>query len=334
MSAGWGALTVAGLVAICPHLVALAGYILSETLFSFVLLSAILCYIVALERDRYAFFGIAGGLFGYAFLTNETVLILPLILALITFVNYQKSIGSALNRNLVLKLVLFLSVFLLFPLSWNLRNIMVIPSDAPRAADRAIQTLSHGAYPGFIHNDPAYKYYPYLEDPRQPQFGESLKSFSEIFIERFREDPLRYIRWYFFQKPYYFWSWNILQGQGDIYVYPLKTSLYQKAPLIELTRLTMKTLHIWILLLCAASFFAVVAIQAGKAQDRIVVQIPLLMLVTCLYYTLLYSVFAPWPRYSVPLRPQLYICAMWILCWLGSRFKQPITRVKQAESWQ
>ncbi len=158
---GWGALTAAGLVAICPHLVAMSGYILSETLFSFVLLSAILCYIVALERNRYVFFATAGGLFGYAFLTNETVLILPLILALITLVNYQKSIGSTVSRNLVLKLVLFLSVFLLFPLSWNLRNIMVIPSDAPRAADRAIQTLSHGAYPGFIHKDPAYKYYPY-----------------------------------------------------------------------------------------------------------------------------------------------------------------------------
>ena len=331
---GWGALIAAGLVAISPHLVAMSGYILSETLFSFFLLSAILCYIVALERNRYVYFGIAGVFFGCAFLTNETVLILPLFVTLMTFACYQKSIDSAVSQNLISKLVLFLTVFLVFPFSWNLRNIIVIPSDAPRAADRAIQTLSHGAYPGFIHKDPAYKYYPYLEDSRQPQFGESLKNFSDIFIERFREDPLRYIRWYFFQKPYYFWSWDILQGQGDIYVYPLKTSLYQKVPLIDLTRLTMKTLHIWLLLLSAACFFVLVAIQAGNAQDRIFVQTPLLLLVTCLYYTLLYSIFAPWPRYSVPLRPQLYICAMWTLCWLVSRFKQPIARVIKAESWQ
>ena len=30
-----------------------------------------------------------------------------------------------------------------------------------------------------------------------------------------------------------------------------------------------------------------------------------------IYYTILYTVFAPWPRYSVPLRPELYLFALW-----------------------
>ena len=31
----------------------------------------------------------------------------------------------------------------------------------------------------------------------------------------------------------------------------------------------------------------------------------------CVYFTAIYMVFAPWPRYSVPLRPELYLCAVW-----------------------
>ena len=37
--------------------------------------------------------------------------------------------------------------------------------EAPRGSGRAITSMSHGAYPGFVHKDIRFKYYPYREDP-------------------------------------------------------------------------------------------------------------------------------------------------------------------------
>ena len=46
---------------------------------------------------------------------------------------------------------------------------------------------------------------------------------------------------------------------------------------------------------------------------------PLLLAATAVYFTVVYSVFAPWPRYSVPLRPELYLLAAWSVAALVRR---------------
>ncbi|NJL60252.1 MAG: hypothetical protein HC887_12100 [Desulfobacteraceae bacterium] len=74
----------------------------------------------------------------------------------------------------------------------------------------------------------------------QSEFSSSLSSFSKIFWSRFQERPIRYISWYLFEKPYYFWSWNILVGQGDVYIYEIKKSLYQTSAAANFTREIMK----------------------------------------------------------------------------------------------
>jgi ABC-type maltose transport system permease subunit len=222
--------------------------------------------------------------------------------------------GHAFKRKskFIAKIVIFLICFSLFPLFWTLRNSINLPADAMKGSRRAISTLTHGTYPDFIHKSQRFKYFPYREDPKQPEYSESLENFAKIFWHRFKQRPTRYLKWYFIEKPYYLWSWNILQGQGDVYVYPVKTSLYYTSWPADLTKKIIELIHpvILILTLLAIPLFG---FQLRMQEHAFPGSLNLFIFVTVLYYTAIYTIFAPWPRYSVPLRPELYLLALWVI---------------------
>jgi hypothetical protein len=299
--------------------VSLTSYLLTETLFSFVLLTAILCFCLAWRHENSILFFLAGILFGYAYLTNETAFFIPWIFVSMVVFYYAFVAKENVQRSILKKVALFLLVFALFPGGWTLRNAVNLPHDAPKGTNRALANISHGAYPGFVYKDPRFKYFPYREDPMQPAFGSSFENFSKIFWERFKERPGRYLRWYLLEKPYYFWSWNILQGQGDVYIYPVITSLYQTSYIANLTRVIMKYLHPAILILSLTGIpICYFQFRRSRNGDHSF-DIPIFLFATCIYFTLLYTIFASWPRYSIPLRPELYILALWALE-AGGRF--------------
>ena len=286
------ALVVAVLVALSPHLVTSTGYILTETLFGFLLLGLLLVGIGA-RRQRPRTLLAAAAALAAAGLVNETALLLPVALAAVLWrLGAPRWVCAA-----------FVGVVVVTGGSWAARNQWSVADGARGGADRARITMTHGSYPGWIHKDPRYRYSAYLEDPEQPEFGESWSKFASVLSERVQERPLRYLSWYLLEKPYYLWSWDILQGKGDIYVYPVAESLYQNAPVAEATRLLMKALHPVVLVLAA---LGVVLSFWWRRQISVATAV---VAVTAGYFTLTYAVFAPWPRYSVPLRPELYLLA-------------------------
>lgn len=299
-------------VALCPHQVSIAGYLLTETLFGFLLHAGILCFLIGVGRRSYPWFFISAVFWSGAYLTNETALFLPFIFGVILLFFMGTSLSKIDKKILLPRLMLFFIVFSLAPAIWTVRNEVNLPPDAPKASERAMSTMSHGAYPGFIYKNPKFKYFPYREDPMQPAFGSSLKKFGEILWRRAKERPWRYFTWYFFEKPYYFWSWNILQGQGDIYIYPVKISFYELSRFANFTRNIMKALHLPAIFLAFASL-PLIIIKNTYPGKSLKTGYFLFILTIGIYYTLLYMVFAPWPRYSVPLRPELYLCALWTL---------------------
>lgn len=299
LSRSW-AIFAAIFVAISPHLVSMTSYLLTETTFSFVLLLAGYLFILSLEKKHLFYFVLAGLIFGLAYLVNETAFFLPFLLAAFAIVTNKK---ENIAKKILINLSVYLIIFLLFPATWTWRNHN-LSSEAAQGSSRAISTMSHGAYPDFIYKDKKFQYFPYREDPMQTLFGSTFENFSKILFERFKERPFRYISWYVFEKPYYLWSWNILQGQGDIYVYPVKSSLYTTNNIANVLRIFMKILHPFIVL---AAFIGIIVFLYGKNMEKHV----FLPFVIIVYYTALYTVFAPWPRYSVPLRPELYLFAIW-----------------------
>ena len=297
------------LVGLSPHLVTMSGYLLTETLTCFLVVSALLSYNLASERGSLFLFALAGLLFGWGYMTNETLLFLPFILG---FTSVLKSVRPpVLDGKYLVPVALFISVFCIFPSAWITRSFLTVPKDAMTGYNRAVQTLSHGAYPGFVHETIEKKYYPYLEDPLQPQFGSSIGNFVKILWQRARQRPFRYLSWYMVEKPFYFWNWDILQGQGDVFVYPVKTSIYHESPIANFKKAVMKNLHSIILLLSLLGI--PVFFMRHLFCDRVSAlrELPVTLYATCLYFTILFTVFAPWPRYSIMLRPELYICAVW-----------------------
>ncbi len=320
----WAALTATALTALNPHLVVMSGYLLTETLFSFLLLLSLWLFLLlgrSLRQGQHIcsrrsiMLAAACALsFGCTYLTNETALFLPLLLAMLLVGKAGIRQPSPSRTAVTVMLILFSC----FPLGWNLRAFVEhIPPDL-RGSQRALETMTHGSYPDFIYKDPRLQYYPYNDDPRYQEYSASVGNFLRIFSHRVAEEPWRYLRWYLIDKPYTLWTWNILQGQGDIYVYPVLRSLYQIAPFWDQTRLLMKRLHPLILLLALSGLLILLPRKRGICKTYTPAKqlpLPVTVLATVLiYYTLLYNLFATWPRYAVPLRPELYLWAAWSLC--------------------
>jgi 4-amino-4-deoxy-L-arabinose transferase-like glycosyltransferase len=307
----WAALVAGSLVALSPHLVVSTGYVLTETLFGFLLLLGLLAFFLYLKRPSPGRCIASGICFGTAYLTNELAFLIVIVICIAVAAKNKKSrIGLDPSRSL--QVLYILVVFLIFPVSWSVRNHINVPASSPQRKERMLATLTHGTYPDFVYKDTRFKYYPYKEDPRQPEFGRSFEHFMNIFLERFRARPLRYLIWYTIEKPYYLWSWDILQGQGDVYIYPVQDSLYASNRFVGLSHFVMKVLHPGVLLLALISLPLFLWTHRKKYLEHSRTG-PKVIMSVLWAATGMYAVFASWPRYSIPLRPELYLCAVWSL---------------------
>jgi 4-amino-4-deoxy-L-arabinose transferase-like glycosyltransferase len=308
----WAAVAVAGLVAFSPHLVAMSGYVLTETPFAFALTLAMWLLLAAWDSDRPLLWAGSGLSFGLAYLVNETAFFVPLLaFGFLLWWRRRRhgALGGAARPG---GLALFLAVFLIAPVGWTIRSRMNVPP-APGAPSRALATITHGSYPDFTYKSRKWKYYPYREDPEQPAYSQSLSGFWRVFSRRVSERPLRYASWYLLEKPYWLWTWNMLQGEGDVYVYPRGEggSLYDQSSVAGATHGAMRLLHPVLCLLALAA--PVLLLLETRRHGRLPGgRTAILVVVGVLAgYTALYAVFAPWPRYAIPLRPLLYTAAAW-----------------------
>ena len=298
-------------VAFSPHLITVTGCVLTETLTAFLLLTAICCFQYAWSKKNISFFILSAVFFGCTYLTNEAVLFLPFLLVAICVLLSGSGRIRTFFSGIFGKIAIFIVIFSFFPFSWALRNQIQVTSDAPRGMNRAIATMSHGTYPGFIYKNPRYKRFPYREDPLQPAFGSSFENLTQILWSRVKKEPYRYVKWYIIGKPCYLWSWDIIQGVGDIYIYPVPISYFKVSGFGGMIRAVMKLLHPYFLLLfivCGPVLYYKYRSQIKRDISHIS---PLLPFIVCLYFTAIYMIFAPLPRYSIPLRPELYLCAVW-----------------------
>lgn len=104
--AGW-------LLAFYPVLIVYTGLLLTETLFTFLLASAVMFWVYGVSRRNYGDFALAGLLLGLATLTRPVTLIFPGVLLAVLLVS---------NRGLLAKWLLFLAVFLFTLAPWSARN--------------------------------------------------------------------------------------------------------------------------------------------------------------------------------------------------------------------
>lgn len=313
MPAYWPLLP-ATLLAFSPHHVSLGSYALTETLFGFTLLATI--YFLAkglMSRNRVEY--LACGIFlALSYLVNPVCLVIVPAIALCLWL-FRRQANSAQGWPVSrLACCLLLLPIILTACLWSLRSSVVVPAEQSGSSDRLLANLTVGLYPDYHEKWKASVLNPEAE-VTVPGAGVS-ENYATFFAEvssRFSEAPVDMLTWFAFGKPYQLWQWDILTGQGDIYVYDILYSLYHISAPALASYSIMHALHPWLLLCCVAGLLIIVT-RAKVSGD---LTVPLVSYAVLLAISGVYILTQAEPRYSVPLRPELYLTAsffIWQAC--------------------
>ena len=311
----WGAITAAALVAFSPHLISMTAYILNEAFYSSVFIAGIFFFYSALKQKKVPLFVVSGIFLGYACFTKEQTFFIPFIFAVIILFSHGFAIKKILGIRHLWMVAVFLAVFAMFPFGWMLRNKVRIP-DAQglnSSGNKLFQNVAAGTYPRFIHKDPKHQFYMYRDDPIFWDYVQSFSTFKRVFAERFRENPWKYIRWYLIEKPYYLWRWDMMQGQKDIYVYPVITSMYLNSRTAFISKEIMRLIHPVLLVLYFAGIPVFYFACLRRKSYGHLYNTPIFLFAILIYFNVLYTALCPLCRYSISLRPILYLVAIWTL---------------------
>ncbi len=292
-------------VAISPHLIVMENYLLTETLYTLLVLSTLCVGVLAVRAQDSASHIVWAGLAGIAValccLVRPTLDQMPLVLVAITWAvpalkRYRKASLCAL------------AAFFVVMAPWWIRNL----TEFGHINDNSlmIQTLHHGSYPGFMyHDDPRTLGYPYESDPQSHIADASLANVLHYIAHKFSEHPLKLLGWYMFGKIGFFFSWQMISGFGDIFTYQELQTPYYSNQLFRITHSLMFGLH-WPLVF--AGLLGSILVWT-KAAGLILTGWRLRgmrWLALVLFYAIaVHMVGAPFPRYSIPFRPQLYLLA-------------------------
>jgi hypothetical protein len=219
--------------------------------------------------------------------------------------HYGRRAGLKLTATLFLGFILTMS-------PWYIRNVASLGKISDKSL--MINFLHHGMYPDFRYRQMPESYRrPYQYDPRSDAISSDIKSILYEILNRFREDPATHLKWFFWKKPAVFWAWDTVQGHGDIFVYHVSHTPYFEKKSFQWTHQFMRSIHgpLAIISLLGSLLVWVVPQPAWLNRNKLfVVQCVSALL---LYYTILHMIGAPFPRYSVPLRPFQYGMALFIL---------------------
>lgn len=295
----WGAAAAGLLLAFSPHHISLGNYVLSETLFGFALTACL--YLLArglVSRRSVTVLG-AGAFGALAWATNPVFALLPPLAATVAVWRQP----ALLRPMLVFLLPLVVAVG-----GWQARTWLNVPVDAATSQTRALDNFIIGSHPEFTAQ--------YRANPRDPANAANLDiaavngswyRYLELLTPRLWAEPIRYASWYLLEKPRLLWDWNILVGQGDIYVYEVQASYYEKSAPMGLSLDLMRRLHPALLVLVLAGL--PLACWRRRSDSSAVG----LLYLTLAYVSLVYVVLQAEARYSVPLRPAMYLCAVYTL---------------------
>jgi hypothetical protein len=295
-------LGIALLVALSPHLIVSNSYILTETLFCFLLVA--LGWLISLFGKRQSFWlGICiGAIMGIAALVRPSLQFFPLILSLFLILQYGWKKGFRFS------LIIMLGFAFTF-LPWIARNMITLDTTTDKRL--MINFLHHGMYPNFMHDGLTESYgFPYRYDPRSEEVSESTSTVLKEISKRFNQQLFDHFRWFILDKPRAYWAWDMVQGAGDVFVYPVRKSPYFETGYFKWSHQLMFTLH-WPLLMlatfgCSMAWFPLSRVGLNDTAIFVVRFCALILI----YYTLIHMIGVPFPRYSVPLRPILYGMAL------------------------
>jgi 4-amino-4-deoxy-L-arabinose transferase-like glycosyltransferase len=268
------------------------------------MLAALSLFIYAIYRPRWWLFLSSSFLLGIGSLVRPTLLLLPLFLAAVVILYWR------LPRKWLVCSLLTTGIILAWT-PWAVWSKTQVPPDK-EGFSNALVTFASGTYPDLTFKNPKNRGFPYQDDPEWETFRKDWGLTIDKLLGRASREPIKYVKWYLLGKPAMFWSWNIIAGQGDIYVYPVTRSYYQYNSLASLTRAVMRFLHPIVVAICFLGFISIL-LRPRTESDRSYYIFGITIFSVMIYFTVIHSVLLPLPRYSIPLRPVLYLGTLFSL---------------------
>jgi 4-amino-4-deoxy-L-arabinose transferase-like glycosyltransferase len=305
------ATTAAILTSISPHLVTAGSYLLTEVLFTFLMVAGLLVIAVAFRNPKTVLFLLASFIMGLAALVRPALLLFPIALIPLVVLYWKPPKGWLIALVLVLGLSMAWGPWLI----WKHKNV----APNPELPGLGLSAFVFGTYPDLTYKDPRLKAFPYKEDPDYARMVQDSDFAMKTFLEKVSREPFVYLRWYLCGKPTMFWSWSTLVGYGDVYIYPIRTSLYETSFIADTTRQGMRILHPILIVMAFGGLVISLANLRFGEETKHSQLVGLMLFSLMLYFTLAHSLLAPLPRYSIPLRPILYLCALFPLEFLLSQ---------------
>jgi hypothetical protein len=280
------------LLALWPHHIAATGALLSEIVFGAVLVFAMLCMAHAHQASRTHAWTIAAGvLFGYAYLVNPLVMLLPFLLAALSWRENRRKAASWM-----------LVIFLLPVAVWGMRNT-ALPDGG--SGDRAKVNFVQGSWPLYHAAYASRKASP-VAHAIMVEIGREetlLKSDTHAGLvemgTRMAREPIVFARWYLLGKPWLLWDWNIRLGDG-VYFQQVAHSPLATNPTLRTITSALRVLNPILFALALVSALALVfgmfrrKTWAGPAAAMVALLF--------LYFTGMHTLLQAEPRYSIPYR--------------------------------
>lgn len=300
-----GALLVTLACAVSPHIINMNLYVLTETLFTFLLVTTTWFLVKSKQQGSLLLLIISACLLGITALVRPTMQFYFLLEILLLW----SFIRTPVRRSTV---TVFVLAFISIVSIWWARNWLAIGaiSDSTLMAN----TLHHGMYPDFMYNErPETFGYPYRFDPESQAISGSVFEALSAIWHGFTSNTAMMLKWYL-MKPLYLFQWNIIQGNDDIFIYKAWSSPYfQDNGIFPLSKYIMMLSHptaVW-------AAFTGMLLAFMPLSKKLFTHEQLIAIRTCaliyLYFIVVHIVVAPYPRYSIPIRPFTYMLALFAI---------------------
>ena len=321
------ALAAGLLTALSPHLIAMDDFLLSESLFTFVILLASFTLAQSWKRTTPLLALLAGLFFGLSPLIRPIALLMGPFLILF-FPLSRGGLKNGSKPKTMTTILCFLAGLAMIHFPYSHCRARIIQNAISVSKQSVWQHVVLGADVNLARfllskTDSPYK----TETTRMTR---EKKVAMTVFKDRFLNAPLAHLRWFLGGKVFFMWKWDSIYV-GDVYQYPMTTRGFDTNRWLSAIHRMMKWLHwpIFISSIIGAVLFLIKRSNGSLEDHRRLILIPILM---CVYFSGLLSLMMPLPRYAIPLRPFVYMLALYPMTQFGRLYDlghQTINRGKR-----
>ena len=325
------------LTALSPHLIALDGFMLTESLFTFCLVLGVLTFILAWRKNSGFLTLLASVLLAFSGHVRAINLFLLPFLTAVFFFNAQKHLF--VQRSVCIKHILFVALGFALIFCSSKIFFQKYASEGTVELDKTYVSTQEvwitallGSYPGHFDNKGNFLS---KSDPEYVRMSEDKEYFLKVLKGRFLKDPISYIKWYLGGKLLFLWNWNHIYNPG-VYVYPMHRRGFEENIFLYIIHKVMYILH-WPLFFLALLSPIILIILWRCTQFPPEARVIAVIIYVFGYFAVIFSILQAIPRYGVPLRPFVYIMSAAFLSSAVKLANQKLTNRKTSKeclSWR